>query len=398
MPERSLPFQPLDFRTRLPALDGIRAMAVTLVFLNHFGGGSHGGIVLNIFNHIRAQAWIGVDLFFVLSGFLITGILYDTRFDSHFFKRFFARRSVRIFPVFYLVVVVLLLLTPLFQYQWRWPQLWFLVYLGNIPANHDPSLYEVLSGNHPTAKVYLSHLWSLCVEEQFYLLWPGLVWVIRDRVRLLWLACALCLLCLVSKIIIVTHCSRELSEMLIFRSLPFRVDTLLTGGILALVLRGPSADLWQRSAKWFFLSGGLSALTICALSPALNSPWMLSLGLSAIAIASAGLIGITVRPGSIAFSLFHLRPLRTLGRYSYGFYVYHLLYGWAWIQLLTYLTIDLHSRALAGLIALPANFLVTFLLSKLSYDLYERRFLRWKRRFEYDSEITAHQHAYSLER
>jgi len=121
MTQKSSEFRPIDFKTRFPALDGIRGLAVGMVFINHFGGGAHGGPILRAVNQVRERGWAGVDLFFVLSGFLITGILFDTRTDSKFFRRFFARRSLRIFPVFYLVVAVLLLLTPLFQYQWRWP-------------------------------------------------------------------------------------------------------------------------------------------------------------------------------------------------------------------------------------------------------------------------------------
>src|ERR1700729_866320 len=105
-------FPPIDFKTRFPALDGIRALAVSMVFFAHYGGGTHGGFVLKLLNRVRQYGWGGVDLFFVLSGFLIPGILFDTRNDSHFFKRFFARRSLRIFPVFYLMCAILLLLTP----------------------------------------------------------------------------------------------------------------------------------------------------------------------------------------------------------------------------------------------------------------------------------------------
>ena len=239
-------FQPIDFRTRFPALDGVRAFAVTMVFLNHFGGGAHGGRVLRAVNEIRGRGWVGVDLFFVLSGFLITGILFDTRQDSRFFTRFFARRSVRIFPIFYLVVAVLLALTPIFHYVWRPAQLFFLVYLGNIPANWDFSLYDVMSANHPMARVTIGHFWSLCVEEQFYLVWPAVVWLVRDRVKLLWTACGICLLTFGSRAWIVTHVSQYRAEQLIFRALPFRIDTLLIGGIMALLLRGPAGDAWQR--------------------------------------------------------------------------------------------------------------------------------------------------------
>ncbi|MDR3735306.1 MAG: acyltransferase [Acidobacteriaceae bacterium] len=113
MPSSTRYFAPIDFKTRFPALDGIRGLAVTLVFCDHYGGGSHGGMVLQAINVFREHLWIGVDIFFVLSGFLITGILYDTRQDSHYFKRFFTRRALRIFPVFYLVALVILLLAPI---------------------------------------------------------------------------------------------------------------------------------------------------------------------------------------------------------------------------------------------------------------------------------------------
>ena len=117
--------------------------------------------------------------------------------------------------------------------------------------------------------------------------------------------------------------------------------------------------------------------------------------LTLTAAASVGLIGATLRTGSPAFRLFYMKPLRTLGKYSYGFYVYHMLYGWAWIQFLVFVGSKTHSLAIAGVVALALNFLVTFTVSKLSYDPFEVRFLRFKKHFEYDSEITEHQHAFT---
>ena len=395
MTQKSSEFRPIDFKTRFPALDGIRGLAVGMVFINHFGGGAHGGPILRALNQVRERGWAGVDLFFVLSGFLITGILFDTRNDSKFFRRFFARRSLRIFPVFYLVVAVLLLLTPLFQYQWRWPQLAFLVYMGNFFGNHDFSLYELPSAVHPTAKVFLGHLWSLCVEEQFYLLWPPAVWLIRDRTKLLWTAAGVSLLSLVLRALMFLEFSPEIAERWIVRTLPFRMDSLLCGAILALLLRGPAADLYQRRCKWVFLGAGAAVTAIFVLSPAGDSPWLLTVGLTLTAAASAGLIGATLRPGSPAFRLFYLKPIRQLGKYSYGFYIFHVLYGWAWIRFLVFVFGKTHSLPIAGTISLTTNFVLTFLVAKLSYDFFEVRFLRFKTHFEYDVEIAEHKHAFT---
>ncbi len=87
--------------------------------------------------------------------------------------------------MFYLVVAVLLALTPLVGYEWRWGHLAFLAYLGNLAGSIDPTLYKVASNQHPAWRLTLVHLWSLCMEEQFYLLWPVVVWRVRDRVRLI---------------------------------------------------------------------------------------------------------------------------------------------------------------------------------------------------------------------
>lgn len=395
MPKSKTSFAPIDFRDRFPALDGVRALAVTLVFAHHYGGGSHGGRVLNLINKLREQGWVGVDVFFVLSGFLITGILYDTRNDSQFFKRFFARRSVRIFPVFYLLVAVMLALTPILHYQWRVGHLAFLVYMGNIVGNLNFDYYAVFSSTYKSATMEIGHLWSLCVEEQFYLLWPIMIWWLRDRKRILWAACLLALGSLALRCFVYFHYGSVLAEVWSMRSLPTRMDTLLIGGIMALLLRGPNADRWQRLSGPLLVVSSAIAIFFCVRHPSSDAKWLLTFGLTLTALASAGLIGLTLRSGSMPFRLFYLKPLRILGKYSYGFYLFHLVFAHAWIEFLVKLYHVFHSLAVAGIVALTVNFVVTFFLAKLSYDHFEVKFLRYKRHFEYDSEIAADKHAFT---
>ena len=318
MPSARQPFSSINFKTRFPALDGIRAMAVTLVFALHFGGGgTNGGITLKAMNAIRNRGGIGVDIFFVLSGFLITGILFDTRNDSQYFKRFFARRSVRIFPIVYLLFAVLAVLTPIVGYRWHWQQGFFLIYVGNFFANAQSAYYLLLSTKHPLAQASLGHLWSLCVEEQFYLVWPIVVWAIRDRVKLLWTSVVLCILTLILRFVMVEVLPIQVANVWLYLSLPFRLDDLLMGAVLALLLRGPAADAVQRSMKWIFLAGLAGTLLSFHFSPDPASKWAMTGQMTLIGIGSIGLIGITLRPASWAFKIFNIRPLRMLGKYSY---------------------------------------------------------------------------------
>jgi peptidoglycan/LPS O-acetylase OafA/YrhL len=385
-------FRPINFKDRFPALDGIRALAILMVFLDHFGGGSHGGHFLQVVNQIRLYGWLGVDIFFVLSGFLITGILFDTRFDSHYFKRFFLRRSVRIFPIFYLVVLLLLILTPILHYHLRAGHLLFLIYLGNFIGNYDFSYYNFISPVHQSMRFNVAHFWSLCVEEQFYMFWPLVVWLVKDRLRLIRVSVGIIIATCLLRALMLHFFGPTLTERWVVRSLPFRLDSLVIGGVLALLLRGPNADAWQRRCRALFFISLLATVTVFR-TGGYDHYWFPTIGFTLIALCSAGLVGMTIRTGSVSFRVFNRKPFRTLGKYSYGFYVYHDIFGWTWIQVLVFLMVHLHSIPLAGFLALSGNFVATFFIAKFSYDLFEVRFLRLKRRFEYDSELAAHRHA-----
>ncbi len=268
------------------------------------------------------------------------------------------------------------------------------MYLGNLAANRNFDLYLIFSRTHLHFSANLSHFWSLCVEEQFYLIWPWVVYAVRDRRRLITVAGVLAVATLLLRCWFFVWAGPFWAERWIVRTLPFRMDALLIGGMLALLLRGPQAQRVQGACRWLFLIALVPVLAIFVLSPSAASPWLLTVGYTLTALASAGLIGMTLRTGSPAFRLFNVRPFRTLGKVSYGFYVFHDLYYYVWLQVLIWLGARLGGKALPGTIAIVGGFVFTFLLARFSFKYFESPFLRYKRHFEYDSERATHEHAF----
>jgi peptidoglycan/LPS O-acetylase OafA/YrhL len=372
-----------------PGLDGLRAVAVTLVFIEHFGGGSHGGRLLEWFNRVRVLGAAGVSVFFVLSGFLITGILYDTRHNEHYFKNFYMRRSLRIFPIFYLVLTLCLILTPILHFHLQWEHIFFLFYLGNFFANWNWNLYELLSPTHPVFSINLAHFWSLFVEEQFYLIWPVVIFFVKDRKKLIRLSLAVIVLVLLLRVGMVCYLPLGTAEQFAFRMLPTRADDLLMGGTMALLLRGPATERWL-GRSWFFFASGTAAFISLAIwrgNFGFFDPYNLTIGLTFISLASAGLIGLAVQD-TVVFRFLSLALLRTIGKYSYGFYIYHVLFASAQIAYLMWCMALFHSMVIGGLVYSSTFYLATLIVSGLSYELYEKRFLAMKSRFQYRDEET----------
>ncbi|MEN1682052.1 MAG: acyltransferase, partial [Planctomycetota bacterium] len=168
----------------VPALDGVRGVAVLLVVVYHAAYlASPTGVAEVVFATVRDALWCGVDLFFVLSGFLITRILLATVGSPRYFRSFYLRRTVRIFPLYYGVLLLLFVGLPAAAwlaggplqsvvdgetYQSLWSrQAWLWAYVQNFLQSSGPSQ---LPG--------LGHFWSLAIEEQFYLAWPAAVWLV----------------------------------------------------------------------------------------------------------------------------------------------------------------------------------------------------------------------------
>ena len=315
-------------RAFYPALDGIRAIAFLMVFGQHY---------LQI-----PWGWTGVDLFFVLSGFLITGILFDSRNDAHRVRNFYVRRTLRIFPLYYGIMLAMLLAAPLVKWQWNWHWLVWPAYLGNYARFIQPyctgDAMQMLADFQPRGAfashpmLYLGHFWSLCVEEQFYLAWPWLVFWINSRKKLLWVCGLTIPLCLILRIFGEYHLPGwMLDNEILYRATPFRLDALFIGGFLALLLRGDLAKPLLRFARIAFPVALLLAFLWTVVTPNAQlwhhpygyPSWKFTWGLSAIDVLSALLLLAALQPGSLIYKALSLRPLRWIGKISYGAYVLH---------------------------------------------------------------------------
>jgi len=374
--------RPSPNRDYFPALDGLRAVAFLMVFGQHY---------LQL-----PWGWGGVDVFFVLSGFLITGILFDSRDDLHRVRNFYIRRTLRIFPLYYGLMLVLALLYPVFRWQWSWGWLAWPAYAGNfvlgfhrLAAGSPLELLaaaQLLSRTHPRTELYFGHFWSLCVEEQFYLLWPWVVFRLRDRNKLLWICIACVAACPLLRVL-ASHVLPQytLDQQVLYHWTPFRIDALLLGGCIALVRRGPSPRALLTGARAGFgvLFGTL--LLWLALNPAARHlpkgyvypTWQFTWGLSFIDLFAACVMVMALESGSVTCRLFSLRPLRWLGRVSYGAYVFHDILHIELMRLVTYYHYAGHWRYRVAALALG----LTMLAAWASFRWFEMPFIRLKDRW-----------------
>lgn len=356
----------------IPALDGLRGIAILAVFLSHFGGGhKSANPVVHLWSTLTSAGWMGVDLFFVLSGFLITGILYDTSQNEHRVRNFYARRTLRIFPLFYGVLFLFLALTPVLHLVWRPEHLLYFLYLGNMTV-FVPHMQS------PGAMMTVEHFWSLAVEEQFYLLWPFIVWHFGDRIKLLRISVLIMVTALLVRIALL---SAGASATVVYTMLFTRMDSLICGGALALLVRGPARD--RLPVRPVLVVSGLVSVAVFAYtrSPLHEAPLMLTVGFSSIAFFCAGLVYLAWRQDT-AFARWLCSPfLRFFGRYSYGLYVFHGLLVAPLFPLVYPLQRAVHSVALGGVLYIVLSLGLAVGISMLSYHFYEEPILRLKRRF-----------------
>lgn len=372
---------------RIPSLDGLRGIAIILVMLHHFsfyGWETDPTTKLDlIVKQISLGGWIGVDLFFVLSGFLITGILVSTKEDRRYFKNFYMRRFFRIFPLYFGFLLAFIFFLPVIDQAGAQiqnqisEQAWYWTYLINwrIGFQGWPKYYGI------------AHFWSLAVEEQFYLIWPAIVYLFSRKNMML-----ICIiLILVSPVIrvIMIMIGNDLAGYTVTFS---RMDALALGGLLALLIREGYYSNLVHLTKWpvVILTGPIVLVyTLWRGSLEADDYFVLALGFSMIALFFAGLlIFARFTPADKGIGrIFSSKPLRFFGKYSYGLYVFHHLVS---IYLPMYGFSVESIPAIKGS-HLPGYFgfcLVATILSiglaVASWHLWELPFLKLKRHYEYD--------------
>lgn len=368
--------------------DGLRAIAATLVVWGHVAFSlpwQANEWHQKIFTTITSMSWMGVQLFFVLSGFLITTLLLDSKGQKDQIYHFYMRRSLRIFPIYYATLIFCILLLPAIGYSPDWisratdNQIWYWVYLINWATPFIDT-----SG--------LTHFWSLAIEEQFYLFWPFIVLFLSTRK--VYLSCWFMILSAPVFRYILYHYysdlgpSSAISSQAAYSFTIARWDALAMGALLALICRQPK-NIQRLSAfckPLLFLIAGLALIqlkqhkTIPALGShlgILNQSW--------VALSFALLVFYCSRANAknILIKLLESKPFKTTGKYSYALYIVHipimhvyLKYFASSVEGFTGLTL----LTVVNLNCLAVLFL-SLVVSAITWQLIEKPCLKLKDRF-----------------
>lgn len=349
-----------DVAVHMPALDGARGIAILLVLICH--GGQQWRLP-RLFEPIAWGGWAGVDLFFVISGFLITGILLRGRGAPRGLARFWIRRALRIFPLAYAVLFACYVLSrlgatgfaPLDASTWAW----FALYGGN--------LYVMLYRWPLIAQV--SVMWSLAIEEQFYFVWP---FVARFAPR--WAIVLVALALVVSAPLVRAALWPEYQGYGTAFTLG-RTDGLALGSLLALAHERPNLREWvSRVSNTIAIPALVVGMSFA--TERLGEPvWFVPYRMSVVAFGFVPLVAASAEPGRFFKRLLGQRWLRWMGERSYGLYLLHFLLAPAYTAL-TAPWLD------GGIASIVGWILCVSIAAELSFRLFERPLLNLRPRLE----------------
>lgn len=368
---------------RVAELDGVRGVAILLVLAFHFGTLE---TTLASEKLVRVAlgmslGWSGVDLFFVLSGFLITSILLETKGSERYFPSFYARRVLRIFPLYLAAVFATFCVALPAAHALGWGReitfgdsAWYWAHLSNWRSALGRDVWPV------------THFWSLAVEEQFYLVWPWVVLGLSER-RLRRVCVGIVAGVLAARLWL----AWRVDARILYRLTPLRMDGLAMGALVALVVRDRALAAWVRGRLWAFAAAGgagLAAALALSRTPSSSSPWMSSAGFTSLAVLYASLVFYVVERaggGSALARALRSRFLGAFGKYSYGLYVIHFPVSLAAVEGMRRVAEALGVRYHIGMAVVVTiiGTAVSLALAKASWRWIEEPCLRWKARFPY---------------
>ena len=358
----------------LPVLDGVRGLAVLIVVLYHTAGGAQSShLALRVVGNILKAGWSGVTLFFLLSGFLITGILWDSKGSAHWWRNFYVRRVLRISPLYY-GALLLVALAAWLTHAGRAgvAGLWiFALYLQNLPWIADPGL--------STRPLVLTHFWSLAVEEQFYVVWPLLLIRLRTEAQVKVVCLGLFLASLAFRCGIWTFSPRAIDYNGFILT---RVGELALGAYLAMCFRDGSWRRLERIAPWVTAGSlaGFVAVGAANGTVELFSQSSATIGLALITLFFAGFMVLAMKGGWLQWAM-RAAWLRWVGKISYGIYVFHVLLAPLYGRLGDHLAPHVgrvEGIALRGVI----TWVLTTLIAWASYRFFESPILGLRRYFK----------------
>lgn len=357
-------------QSHYPALDGLRGVAILLVvFLHNFG-----------FMNYFFFGWLGVDLFFVLSGFLITDILLNSLGKSGFLRNFYARRILRIFPLYYVTLIICLLILPQIKSlnlnltYYTTHQFWIWTYMQN----------WLFIFQEPYGSKIILHFWSLAIEEQFYLFWPIIILLVRKPKKLLIIVVTVLIIVGITRFLLWTYKIEDLAYASLYTFT--RIDGICVGCMVALLLR----------IDWGFLKKytTLIILFLAAINfgfyffnteHSFTLPYLAFVGYTTFAMLFGILVNEAVTGNSrIIKFVFENKVLKFFGKISYGFYIFHwpvYVLGFSIIQKKIAELLSLRSWYTQMISAIIVT-LLALLLSIISYHFFEKFFNRMKENYK----------------
>ena len=373
------------FKHHRASLEGIRAIAFLLVFAVHFDGPTWSLEGRSLWAYpwllICQLSFCAVPIFFALSGYLISGVLLDSVQEVGFFRVFYLRRALRILPLYYLTLLGIGIAATAMGTHLLLRHALLLTYLFNFwPHN---GFYNI---NH---FLKIGHLWSLAVEEQFYLIWPVVIWSLRDQSKLLRFCYFLIAVSFVGRLTWpLWHID---SFEFVYQNTLFRSDAIMLGAVLALKER-QYADGLKRFVRPAHIALGASTVVIIIRAllhgeamPFDNFGVMLIMPLLSLMGASA--VVLALEPSSWTAKACTWNWAVFLGKRSYALYVFHQLFTPVFLDRVIPFLTDTLGRGFGRITGMALAFALTLALAELAFRFIEEPALRLKKHIRYGGPV-----------